>query len=261
MKNTFKKALILLPVLPFLMAVSTDNEVYARSYKDYELTYVREDVVGSYSYFYYTLNNKGAGYISEVKLTNEGYTSYNLNENNLFKDMVYAPGENNEVCFKIYKGLNKPEVPKSTAKGYADFDTGLTIEGTKSVTLKSKGYDYYQYKVDLSLNGERNKDYHYGVILKVTYDEQAYYIKLDDNKELCITTEEEIDITKLTVDSAVAIKSSEHSSDSYGFDLVFGVIMLIFFGLTISFGIFAAIFFPTMARRRRRRRRMQASQQ
>ena len=77
---------------------------------------------------------------------------------------------------------------------------------------------------------------------------------MDERDRYHIETNEEIDLTKLTILDVTAIKSRPYMYGLFdGFAIVATVFIVCFFVL-IGGGIFAAIFIPTMVRRKRRRR-------
>ena len=256
MNKIFKKASILFAVLPFLSAASEAPTVYTRNYKDYEINFIKEDVIGEYYYYYYSFKNIGDGYVSEVTI--DYVHVYADDFSATFKDTVWAPGFEQELVFKDRYRLDKPENVIPTVKGYALFDDTVKVSGTKEVSLKSTGPDYYLYQIDMSFDVENDYNYRYGAILKVTYWDSTFYLKTDLRNGFSFYTVEGISLDKLTIDDVKVIKSTRYTYDnepqSIALSITYTAIML----LLIAGGIFSAIFFPAMARRRRRRAQMLA---
>ena len=144
------------------------------------------------------------------------------------------------------------------------FDKDVAINGTKKIALlRSSGeYEYreYTYRIDLDLE-TNGSDYNYGAVLKLLYEGSTYYVKVDERNDFYFTAYEELDLEKLTLQDVTVIKSKPYYSEAFNTTLgIVALVIIVGFFLLLSFGIFAAIFFPAMARRRRRRRALQAAQ-
>ena len=103
----------------------------------------------------------------------------------------------------------------------------------------------------------RNEDhFYYGAILEVEYKDEICYIKVDQPDDYYFETSQQLDLSQLTVNKVIPIKS--HYGPSYNFweyldwFSIFEIFMVI--SIPISFIIFAATFFPALARRKRRER-------
>ena len=246
--------------LPFLISATYKSIVYSRSYKDFELTYQRTDVVGDEEYYYYyTLKNKGDGYISQTSLE-IGHAVYSKDYFSPFNNCVFSPKEEYEIAFKDDDYVLKPEKLKTYAYAYANFETDLTVGGSKVITFVHSGEDYYLYNIDITLDGERSSKYNYGIILEVTYEASTYYLKIDDMDGFSISASEELDLNKLNVVDIKIIKSTTHYDEDWVSNMIFGIIEISFIAMYVGAGIFCAIFFPARARRRRRRRMLQEKQ-
>lgn len=251
--SKFRKLLIVLPTLPLLMGAVLP-QVYARSYSDYELIYRGDTYFGEDICYTYNLKNTGKGYISDITLTN-GDFYYKVKAEDyygkLFNDVCFALDFDDEINFIDDYQINKPEKPISSCNAYADFADTLTISGTKEVRFLNKINDTYLYGVDLSITGNREDKFNYGVILELTYDSAKYNIVINDRSLIQFTTSEELDLTKLSVNKATAIRSSNNADPEAA---TFVLVAIIVCYIVLPATIFCAIFFSVRARRRRRRR-------
>lgn len=270
MKKNYTKYFLFLPILPLLMANAPAPQVFQKEYKDYQLTFVSEERIETNTYaYYYNLKNTGTGYISYIYIhkdtDNEYFSAYRENKINgfIFEDTLYEPGFDQTITFVSNKKASDINKVKVNCQGYNMFDKDVAINGTKKIALlRSSGeYEYreYTYRIDLDLE-TNGSDYNYGAVLKLLYEGSTYYVKVDERNDFYFTAYEELDLEKLTLQDVTVIKSKPYYSDV--FNAIGIVVFVIIFGffLLLSFGIFAAIFFPAMARRRRRRRALQAAQ-
>ena len=268
-KNRFK-ALPLLLVLPALMANSGIPTVSYKNYKDYELTYANKKELASLDVYHYSfnLNNKGQGYIAHLSVSNNDYStddSY-FYANLLFYDMfspfrsaVIPPSFTGEVVLESRKNNDEFDKMFIRCEAYNNFDPNLTVEGTKKVTpyhndYASEEYSIYYYDVDINIKYPENSTYDYGAILKTTYLDNVYYIKVDSYQQYRISSSTPLDLAHLTISDVVVIKEKKQFAGLASAIAIIVTIFVVGFFLLISFGIFAIIFFPAMARRRRRNR-------
>ena len=259
MKKNYKRLIPLLFALPALMANAPAPQVFNKDYKDYELTYVSHEQNGEQFDYTYHLKNTGKGYINHVLLEYETRSEYYVlsyytesAHSDIFKDTVLEPGFDQDIIMTSYKEIPDIKKLKKEVKGYAEFDKSIVINGTKEVT-KDKSYSGYYYKVDLNLEYS-DTNWNYGAILKVNYDENIYYVKVDERDRYHIETNEEIDLTKLTILDVTAIKSRPYMYGVLDGFAIVAIVFIVCFFILIGGGIFAAIFIPTMVRRKRRRR-------
>ena len=256
MKKYYKIFLSLLITLPFISASKRLPEVYSRSYKDYVLVYQRYEYVGDEVYYFYKIHNTADGYISSIEIDDGGfYNSVDADEYfDLFKNAVFGPDFNQEITFKSKSYyLDKPEKPRSYAYAYLK-DNAATISGSKMVSQYSVGKDYYLYNIDLSIDNT-NQKYDYAAIVKLNYEAETYYIKIDQRGAFQFATTEELDLAKLVVNDVNIVSSERSRNDPAIYASMMGLLlMIIFFGI-VPIGIFSAIFFPKLARRRRARLR------
>lgn len=258
MKTIFKKSLILLATIPFIMGSSTLKVVHERLYKDSEATFLREEVIGDYAYYYFDLFNKGDGFISYVYFSDDD-SSKNVQLDDyfyLFDNALLGPNMHQEVAFKKDYLLDKPEKVRSTTYGYNDIDDKLQVNGSKSITFSSSGADYFSYTIDINLQGERVSNYRYGVVAQLTYESSTYYVKINESSAFTFSTKEKLDLTKLTLGNIAVIKSTPNRSVDETLNIYLGIV-LIFFFIVVPLTVFLAIFIPARLRRKRRKMRIQ----
>ena len=273
MKNKNYRLIPLLLTLPFLMANSPAPEVFSDEYKDYEITYVKEEIVDKEYVYTYHLNNTGTGYISSLSLDRETRVNdeyvyyglyYGLYSGDFFYKTVIPPGFDQDIEMTSNSKIPEVEKLKKSAQAYNIFDKEATYSGSKVVTPKERNayseLDHYYYSVDLKIDHPTGDNWHYGFILDITYDGINYFVKIDEMGGYILESHDELDLDKLVINNAVVIKSRPFY---YGVDTFFNIfitVLVVGFFLMISLGIFAAIFFPIMARRRRARRLALANQ-
>ena len=267
MKKNYKRLLPLLIIFPALMANAPVPQVFDKEYKDYELTYVGHEQNGEKFDYTYRLKNTGEGYINYVRLEYEtkdtfyGLSYYSEYERvGVFRNIVLEPGFDRNIVMSRTDEIPNIKKLKPEVKGYALFDTDVAITGTKAVTLGNHYDDEYYYTIDLELEYS-DSNWNYGAVLKLNYDENIYYVKVDERGGYRLETNAELDLTKLSILDVTVIKSRPYM---YGIVDAFTIIAIVFiacFAVLISGGIFAAIFIPTMVRRKRRRRAALAKKQ
>ena len=267
-KNHFR----LLPIFlsfPFLMANAPAPQVFSETYKDFNLSFISEEKISDNEYRqHFTLENTGKGYISRIYIDDlysasyyGSHMDYESKPYRPFTSGVYEPGYNNEIVLTSTSKM--PDFRKVTAKaeGFSTFVNDLPVQGTKEITMISGGSSdsYYYYKIDLDLKLP-DTHYNYGAILKLDYKDTVCYIEVSEGRGYRFETTEELELDKLTVLDVIGIKSEPYLTHQLGcggdFSGILAIVITVFvvFAILLSFGIFAAIFFPAMARRRRRRR-------
>lgn len=268
MKKKYSKLLILLPICPLLMANSPAPAVYPDDYKDYQITYVKEEKIADDKYNYvFNFKNTGDGYINYIYLNGEeivngeemyyGLSLYDYEIASPFADGLLPPGFNGEVTLESTYQVPNPSKLKHNCQAYTEFYNDATIEGTKELSLNQDRYynaqsDIYYYNFDIKLS-DTEDGYYYGVILKLNYDGEICYVKTDQFHSYQIVTNELLDLSKISVEDIKVIRTVEYNN---GFGQFISIVVIVFVvGLLLLFaaGIFAAIFFPLMAARRRRR--------
>ena len=260
MKKNYKRLIPLLFALPALMANAPMPQVFNDTYKDYQLTYVSHAQNGEKYDYTYHLKNTGKGYIDYVHLEYEANGEYYIlsyypeyDNVRIFRDAVLEPGFDKDIVMSRSSEIPNIKKLKTEVKGYAQFDNSVTIGGTKAITLGNHYSNTYYYKIDLDFEYS-DTNWNYGAILKLEYEENIYYIKVDERGGYQIETVKELDLTKLSVLDITVIKSRP---SYYGIVDAFAIITIVFFVclfVLVGGGIFAAIFIPIMVRKKRNRR-------
>ena len=267
MKQHARKLLTIIPLLPLLMGNSPAPQIRDEGYKDFEVSYLSVETYHGYNFYHFQLNNTGNGYIQYVYLTNEAnaervfYASLeNSDISQPFNDGLIEPGYNKEIVVLTKDTIPESKKVKATAYAFSTIADEVTISGSKSITYiveqSDKKNNVYYYQIDCSFSG-MNDDYYYGAAIKLNYKGETYCIRNGFTSDMLFTTTEELDMSQLSVNEIVALKSEKTYIYMNDFDiggaLKAVLIFLLICGLLLSFGIFAAIFFPAMARRRRRK--------
>ena len=259
MKNSYKRLLPLLIAFPALMANAPAPQVFQNDYKDFTLTYVKSEQAGDNFNYTYHLKNTGDGYISYINLEYEARNEYygcsyhTYYQGTPFYNTLIEPGFDEDIVMSAYKEIPDVKKLKQKCQGYSTFDESVTITGTRTFKLNNHYEDDYYYHVDLGLEYS-DTNWHYGAVLKINYNDNLYYVKVDERNGYDIETKGELDLTKLSVLDVTVIKSRPYM---YGIVDGFTIIAIVFFVcffILIGGGIFAAIFIPAMVRRKRRRR-------
>ena len=257
MKKNYLKLLPLILVFPGLMANAPAPQVFNKDYKDYQLSFVKHEQNGDDHLYTYHLKNAGKGYIDYVKLeyeTRDSFycLSYYFN-GGLFNDIVAEPGFNQDIVMSSYQDIPNVKQLKAECKGYQTLDEKVNITGTKAISYNSSYNDVYYYKIDLNFEYS-DTNWNYGAVLKLEYDEDIYYVKINEQRNFQIEASQKLDLSKLSVLDVSVIKSRPYM---YGILDGFAIVAIVFFVcffLLVGGGIFAAIFIPKMVRRKRRNR-------
>lgn len=271
MKKNHLKLLSIFFTFPFLMANAPAPQVFSETYKDFKLSFISEEKNSDNEYRqHFTLENTGKGYISRLyidDLYSDSYYGSHLDYESKpyrpFVNGVYEPGYKSEIVLTSTSKMPDFKKVKPRAEGYSTFVEDLPVQGTKEIKLTStSGDSYYYYKIDLDLKLPDTK-YNYGAILKLDYKDTICYMVVSEGRDYRFETSEELELDKLTVLDVIGIKSEPYLTHQLGcgggFSNILAAVIIVFviFAILLSFGIFAAIFFPAMARRRRRRRALQ----
>ena len=271
MKQRARKLLVILPLLPLLMANSPAPR--QEEYKDLEVTYVREESLYSYNFYHFNIKNTGVGYVDNLYLYNKNgsdYFSAYVEDGEIlppFNNILIEPGFDKEIVVATKNTIPESKEVQTECYSYYIDAEGVTFDGEKTVSYVSDASNvssnHHVYKIRAFYDGELTGNYNYRAVLKFTYDGASACICLDDFDNLMFSTNEQIDLTKLTVTDVVMVRDTERHNyyNGIGINLENALrgflIFLLVFGLLLSFGIFAAIFFPAMARRKRRNRLLQ----
>ena len=265
MKNNFKKLVLLLPVLPMLMANAPAPTPRPSKYEDYTISVSdvqkhTEDVI--YYRYTYDIKNTGEGYIRDISVNftsnNDTYhNDYLQNESfdAVFYDSLIIPHQ--EITALGRYRLSEPSVDNYkkisySAYAYSNFADDVTVTGDYELTKLSYNNAY---KVNISLEGTKKNDCYYGVIFKITYDEQVRYVHSDEMQGFDIKVTNDFDYTKLTNIEVFKVTKTDAYHSHMGEVLTgIAIVFIVCFFLMISMGIFSAIFFPIMRKKRRARR-------
>lgn len=272
MKNNLKKLVLLLPVLPMLMANAPAPTPHPTKYEDFSISVSdvqkhSEDVI--YYRYTYDIKNTGEGYITDIyailKRSDNSYNYDNLEGisfDSIFYDSLIIPHQ--EITAIGESRLSEPSINNYKevhykARAYVNFADDVTVTGDYELTKVN--YSINTYKVNISLEGTKKNDFYYGVIFKITYDEQVRYVHSDEMRGFDIKVTNDFDLTKLTNIEVFKVTKTGAYHSNIG-DILTGVAIVFFvcFILMISMGIFAAIFFPIMKKKRRERRAKQNEQ-
>lgn len=263
MKKNFKKTLLLVAISPFLMATTTLPEpgVTPEYYSDFTLNYLKEEDKGDQHCYYFHLDNTGNGYIERIFLyasSENNYFTVILDSSDIsspFLNATYQPGASQDIVFVTSTPYEKEFDFWHDATAYTSKANEIRVSGSKNVSLIQKNYSDFVYQIDLFLSNRNDDAFYYGAIVEVAYQDKISFIKVDKENEYKFETSQSLDLDSLSIKSVTPIKSKKPSSFSFwDCSSVFSGLLEVFIILSvISFGIFAAIFFPAMARRRRRR--------
>ena len=203
-----KMLLMLLPMLPMLMANAPAPKAYPKAYTDFEANIVNEE--NSYDYTFH-FKNTGVGYISSFfasseECSNFGYYFGGLGFCPFSYNGVLIPGQEWESVRTSEEKVNDYSKVKYTAEAYFDFADDVTVSGDLSVHKYDGGKNGYA--VNVELNGGDRNHYNYGLILKLTYDSNDYYIEVDQFENYSFDTDGTFDKSKLTKVEVVEVTRS-----------------------------------------------------
>ena len=269
MKHHARRLLSIIPLLPLLMANATAADLDNSEYQNFALTYIDEESHYGYNFYRFNLKNTGDGYIDYFYIQNDpNENSFNatLENDEIYPPFLYGiiePGFDKDVVFTTKNKIPESHNVVGKAYVYSIVAEEVSFNGSKEVSysleLSDKASSLYAYNIDVSFSGLLS-DYDYSAAIKLTYEGETYCVKCNDiRNDFYITANVELNLSNLTIDEIVPLKSKQR----YYYDGLFinlgdalrtFLIFFIILGLFISFGIFAVIFFPAMARRKRRNR-------
>ena len=213
--NNYKKILILLPMLPMLMANAPAPKPHPNTnYTDFEMSIVKEEVNAEDSTLYdytFSFKNTGIGYISSFYATSEecsnfGYYFGGLGFSQFSYNGVFIPNQEQESIRTKVEKVNNYSSIKCTAEAYTDFADDVTVSGDLSLNKSNSGKNGYTVKAELS-GGDRAK-YNYGLILKLTYDSNDFYIEVDEFEDFRFDNVDEFDVSKVSKVEVVEVTRS-----------------------------------------------------
>ena len=202
-------------MLPMLMANAPAPKVHPKTdYTDFEMSIVKEEVNDEDPTLYdytFSFKNTGIGYISSFYATSEepsnfGYYFGGLGFSQFSYNGVFIPNQELESIRTKVEKINNYSSIKYTAKAYTDFADDVTVSGDLSLTKSDSGKNGYIVNVELS-GGDRAK-YNYGLILKLTYDSNDYYIEVDQFEDFRFDNVDQFDVNKVSkVEVAKVVRS------------------------------------------------------
>ena len=208
-----KMLLMLLPMLPMLMANAPAPKAYPKAYTDFEMSVIKEEVNAEYPALYdYTFNlkNTGVGYISTFYAISEECSNFSYYFGSLGFSFSYncvlAPNQQREVVAAEAEKINDYSKIKFTADAYFDFADDVAVSGDLSLSPYSNGKNAYKVNAELS-GGDRAK-YNYGLILKLTYDGDDYYLEVNQFDDFSFDNKDEFDVNKVSDVKVVEVTRS-----------------------------------------------------
>lgn len=245
------------------MANSPAPRPYPTNYKDFEASYLGEEINDNYRYQVFHINNSGDGYISDFTVNGRGkyidFSAY-ADENtfsSIFENTVIGPHQEVDIKPNVYTNLATIDgnYLDYRADAYTKFSKPATVNGSKSVTQAYKSGDYCYYEVDIQLQDVEENTY--SVIFKSTYQGEVVYLKFDSLRNFHFYTREAIDLNEFEIDEAVAFLSKNDYYSNNGYDIsptiaAFLIRILVIFLIIVFFVgslIFLLIFLPKIIRK------------
>ena len=206
--KTNKKLLMLLPMLPMLMANAPAPKAYPQAYTDFEASMEYIDYLYDYSFHY---KNTGVGYISSFFASSEECSNFGFYFGGfgfcpISSNGVLIPGQEWESVRTLEEKVNDYSKVKYTAEAYFDFADDVEVTGDLSIHKSNEGKNGYA--VSVELNGGDRSHYNYGLILKLTYDSNEYYIEVDQFSNFTFDTSDDFNKNKLTKVEVVEVTRS-----------------------------------------------------
>ena len=241
--KTNKKLLMLLPMLPMLMANAPAPRAYPKTYTDFEASIEYIDYLYDYSFHY---KNTGVGYISSFfassdECSNFGFYFGGYGFCPISSNGVLIPGQEWESVRTLEEKVNDESKIHYTAEAYFDFADDVSVSGDLSIHESNNGKNGYEVNAELS-GGDRSH-YNYGLILKLTYDGNDYYIEVDQFDNFEFDTSDDFEKSKLTNIEVVEVTRSVtygyRGNNNNGMGKVFMSMLLM--PLIIILGVIALI--------------------
>lgn len=262
MKLSFKKALIILPLLSLitLSGCSFDNGpigVQTKDYDEFTVTYVKEEMNGDDVLTTFTIKNTGRIYLDYVSIVDGSDSTIEASTSNFdtpFKSAVLQSGQEKNVVFKTSKPFTNKDNLQISGKAYAGGGAS-SIKGEPHIVHGSDN-DYYISGIEImgSLMMKRPTTLYYGVVIRVEYDGARYYFACDEDHGFSFTTSFVLESDKIGDVEVVGQTSSDKPTSVSEVLTVVGVtalIMLVVPGI-LGLPVFLAIAIPrTIARKRR----------
>ena len=199
---------MLLPMLPMLMANASAPKAYPQSYTDFEASIVNEENLYDYTFHF---KNTGVGYISSFYASSDEYSNFGFYFGGygfcpISSNGVLIPGQEWESVRTLEEKVNDYSKVHYTAEAYFDFADDVEVLGDLSISESNYGKNGYEVNAELS-GGDRNH-YNYGLILKLTYDDNEYYVEVDEFEDFRFDTSDDFEKSKLTNIEVVEVTRS-----------------------------------------------------
>ena len=269
MKKNLLRILPIFLALPFLMAMYNGPRFYEHNIDDYDLTYVSHEQIGDeYIYTCNFKNNRSTAYISSINLSGtleEEKYELTLCENgfsSIFRNYncVVPPQYEGTVRLSSTKEISDLSKLEKDGRGFSLSDSSVEkefiyISNIESITLESINQDksnpFYYYNIKFNKNVDNI--YSCGVF-EINYNGETAHLLLDSSKEgYHFSTSEELDLTKLAVESITLVKTyrafSINTERLGELTAIYVAIMVV-----IHVGVFCAIFFPVRHMLRKKRK-------
>ena len=256
MKKNRAKLLSLLLFTPLLMANSPAPMPTTRNYEDFSVNCtLLSESENNYRY-QLEITNNGEEYISVFyhygfRLNNRS-VYYSEAEGKLFDSEMIIPHQTKTYIIQTYDPLNLDGEQRWSTEIYDMKDENVTFA---NYSLVKTSNNKYSLKSDIEGEG----DYYYAGIIEVTYDGVDYAFEVDlDRGDPYVFTNEELDLTKLTINKITAYRSSynTYKANIGGFvkalAIGIGIIALIAFGV-VSLIVFAIVLTITLIDKHRQK--------
>ena len=256
MKKNKIKMLPLFLFVPLLMANSPAPMPTTRDYEDFTVNCtLLSESENNYRY-QLEITNNGEEYISVfyhygIRLNDRGIYYENI-EGKLFDSEMIIPHQTKTYVAQTYEPLNLDGEQHWSTEIYDMKDENVTFA---NYLLIKTSNNKYSLKSDIEGEG----DYYYAGIIEVTYDGVDYAFEVDlDRGDPYVFTNEELDLTKLTINKITAYRSSynTYKGNFGGFvkalAIGIGIIALIAFGV-VSLIVLAIVLIITLIDKHRKK--------
>ena len=239
------------------MAMYNGPYFHVPNYDSYDVTYVsHEKVEGDYIYTLNIKHNSGYHYIYSLELNGtieeEKYSVKSDKFSDTFCDSLIGPF--GETTIKMTSKKEIPDVSKLSKSGdaYSIIDESIkkhyfTTDVVESISLvtntndeSNPDYNLYNYKINFKEG--TNTNFACG-LFKFTYDDEPIYLMIENySSGYHIFTYEELDLTKLKVESITLIE--QHRAFSPTNEGILTVSLIVLAVVLLIHGVlFCAIFF------------------
>ena len=265
MKTSYKKVLMILPLMPLMMANSPARSyVEQPNYDDFELTLVSKEATGMTSYgreYYYVFNlkNTGEGYIYNLTYSDNDYQydywaiPFGENMDRVFDSVLLAP--HHEYTFSFYDRDVDFDNVAFGAFAYTEFVPNEELGGPKTTTVIYESSYQTEIYAEYKILNENQYKYFYTAIITVNYDGVDYSVPTggrlyyEDREGFCIYSNVPLDTSKLVIpkDSCLISRTLQGDYKEPTFNVL--ALLIAVGSVVLAAGIFAAIYFPIKAKR------------